>query len=188
MPRKTAKQPPLTPEQHALFASCLPACYHYAGTRAKAREDYDDLVSEAMAAVMRSARRFDPERKIKFCTYAIRSIHYAITNYYDKGTGKPSRLRLVSMMELPPSLSDHRATYQQDFGSDDDLAEQTRAVRRALRRIKPRYAVALRLRFFDGLTLLAMGEALGVSKERARQMVVQGLAALREEMGVVPCD
>ncbi len=40
--------------------------------------DYDDLVSEGIFGLVKAIQRFDPEKKIKFSTWASRCIKYAM--------------------------------------------------------------------------------------------------------------
>ena len=73
---------------------------------------------------------------------------------------------------------------------DDQLsrAEQERRVRRALSRLDDRARRVVEMRFgLDGdgaRTYQAIGDALGVTRERARQIVTAALSVLREALDV----
>ncbi|MDY3557726.1 RNA polymerase sigma factor RpoD/SigA [Gemmata sp. JC673] len=74
-----------------------------------------------------------------------------------------------------------------DSGSDADAAEQLRLVFEQLGRLNPRDADVLRLRFGlsgeEPKTLKEVGEALGLTKERVRQIESAALSALAAGLG-----
>lgn len=63
--------------------------------------------------------------------------------------------------------------------------EEVRDLKRALRQLKPRLRQVLWKRA-QGETLEAVGQKLGISRERARQLEVEGLHAIRRCLGLVP--
>lgn len=60
--------------------------------------------------------------------------------------------------------------------------EQVQLVRRALRKIPKRQAMAIRLTHLEGMTLRDAGVVMGVSKERVRQLRNFGIVALRKAL------
>ncbi len=52
-------------------------------------------------------------------------------------------------------------------------------IHRAMRELPPHYAEVIRLRFWDGLLLSEVGEKMGFTRERARQLMVKALERLK---------
>ena len=81
-----------------------------------------------------------------------------------------------SMLEM---LSESRdSSYLQDFESVE-RQQQTDALNDALGSLTAREAEVIRQRFFEDLTLGAIGKRLGVTTERIRQIEAKGLRKLR---------
>jgi hypothetical protein len=56
------------------------------------------------------------------------------------------------------------------------------AMRRAMQQIDPRMRLALHLRFYEKQKLREVGEQIGVTRERARQIILEGLAEVRNRI------
>ena len=82
----------------------------------------------------------------------------------------------VEAGECTDSLIPDRSMQAEEIVERD---EQVQLVRRALKRIPRRQAMAIRLTHLQGLTLQAAGVVMGVSKEWVRQLRNHGKAALR---------
>ena len=148
--------------------------------------DFGDLVSEGNMALMRSVDKFDCERGFKFSTYACR----AILKAFSRHGMKMSRYRQRFPMEFDPAFekSDHlantRAQNDQEcadevrhivLNNDADLSDVELAV------IEHRFGVGNEadepLR--RTLTLEQVGQIIGVTKERVRQIQNKALAKLK---------
>jgi len=81
--------------------------------------------------------------------------------------------------ELPPAMLaeiDYLPPHQDD---DVQLSEFREAIEERLKEFTPRQEKIIRMRFFEGMTYEAIGESLGVSRERIRQIEQGVLRALR---------
>jgi RNA polymerase sigma factor (sigma-70 family) len=67
-------------------------------------------------------------------------------------------------------------------GVPPDKVERTELVALALKAALPRQRMALRLRFWEGYTLREIAEVLGVNKQRAQQLVDEGIARARRAL------
>ena len=207
-----------------------------------------DLVQEGTVGLMEAAARFDPEREIRFSTYAtwwIRSAmqDYILRNWSVVRTGTTAahkslffnlrrlraqisgdfdgpmshgarellaqklgvRLKDVEVMEARLSASDRSLNavvadegdaQWQDFlacdaprpdeslEADNDGRVKTKLLADAMKTLTSREATIIAERRLgdDMVTLAALGERLGISKERVRQIENQALSKLRSAL------
>ena len=140
--------------------------------------DEDDLLSEAMYALTRAVDRFDPNKGYRFSTYACNVIWRSL-NRLGKRTGRYRLLFPVQndvSLEQPDKLPDSQTELyverlnhilDQNLGHLTDLESKI---------LKERFLINGR----SGLTLRQIGDVLGLSKERVRQIQKNALGKLRE--------
>lgn len=204
-----------------------------------------DLVQEGAIGLMEAGARFEPERDIRFSTYAswwirsamqdyvlrnwsivrtgttaahkslffnLRRLRAQIAGQYDGPLGLVARTMLatrlgvrvkdVEVMEARLSANDRslNATLSEDGEGEwqdfltcdapqpDELYEETNDSRvksallqDALGKLTPRELTIIKERRLgdDGVTLASLGDKLGISKERVRQIENQALSKLR---------
>jgi RNA polymerase sigma factor (sigma-70 family) len=148
--------------------------------------DFGDLVSEGNMALMRSVDKFDCERGFKFSTYACR----AILKAFSRHGMKMSKYRQRFPAEFDPAFekSDHlattRATHDQEcadevkhivMNNDADLSDVELAV------IEHRFGLGNDAEepARKTLTLEQVGQIIGVTKERVRQIQNKALAKIK---------
>jgi RNA polymerase sigma factor (sigma-70 family) len=156
----------------------------------------DELVAQAMPALVRAARDYDPSLAA-FSTLAVPRMVGSLRSYGEglrcgvRYAGRPDVQ--LSVLEAPwgddgraLEAADPRALPPDAAMEEGDEAAGTRALAlRALRLAGGRDGEVLRLRFLEDLTLEAAGRRLGLSKERVRQMEKRGLERARKALGVV---
>ena len=207
-----------------------------------------DLVSEGNVGLMQAAARFEPEREVRFSTYAswwIRSSiqDYVLRNWSIVRTGTTSaqkslffnlrRLRariadtgdgimsvenrewvanhigvpvrdvetMASRLsgsdrslnaplsidgdgEWQDMIADEAAIPEQLVMAEHDTARRRKWIAEALKTLNPRemHIISKRRLAEESMTLEALGEELGVSKERVRQIEHQALGKLRKAL------
>ncbi|MBQ8653630.1 MAG: sigma-70 family RNA polymerase sigma factor [Clostridia bacterium] len=100
-----------TPELMAqLVEGCLPLCRHIARRFSGQGVETEDLEQVAAMALMKAIQRFEPERGLKFTTYATPTIAGEVRNYIrDKGPAirmsRDSRSQLFRMQKLQDRLT-----------------------------------------------------------------------------------
>lgn len=207
-----------------------------------------DLVSEGNVGLMQAAARFEPEREVRFSTYAswwIRSSiqDYVLRNWSIVRTGTTSaqkslffnlrRLRariadtgdgimsvenrewvanhlgvpvrdvetMASRLsgsdrslnaplsidgdgEWQDMIADEAAIPEQLVMAEHDTAKRRKWIAEALKMLNPRemHIISKRRLAEESMTLEALGEELGVSKERVRQIEHQALGKLRKAL------
>lgn len=163
-----------------------------------------DLVNEGNLGLLRAAERFDPDRGVRFVTYAAWFVRQTILGALGRagraappvadgdGTGprRPRRAVVVSL-EAPPGpggrgtrLSE-RLEAPAAVGADRPVhrRERRRALETSLAFLPEREERVVRLFFgLDGAaprTLAGIGREMGVSRERVRQIKDRALDRLR---------
>ncbi len=137
----------------------------------------DECVSDFGYRVMlRCARSFDPE-KGKLSTLVYRAMGGAVAQWWAKQARRAAKGKFLS--------ADLMHEHGWDPSVDDAGVRRFEAGQTVgmllvrLGRLDDRKRLAVSLRYLEGKTLMAVGEAMGVGKERARQLVVAGLRAMR---------
>jgi RNA polymerase primary sigma factor len=145
--------------------------------------EWDDLRSESFLALVRAVEGFNPWRGFRFSTYACHAIVRALVHASRKST----RYRL----QFPAELE----TWREPAAQTDDWSELfVDRLRRALHEnqgeLTERETTVLAGRFPVGgglgRTLSEIGDALGLSKERVRQIQNSALGKLREVLEADP--
>ena len=151
--------------------------------------DFFELVSDGNISLIRAVEKFDSAHGIKFSTYA----YWAITNNFNRqfSAEKQRRGRFVTgHEELFEAATDTRGA---DLEQESDQRHKQVLVRRMLGRLDDRERRVLSSRYglggAEAQTLEQVGRALGVTKERARQIETRAREKLRrialeEELGV----
>jgi RNA polymerase sigma factor (sigma-70 family) len=166
----------------------------------------DEAVSAGNVGLVKAcnSHRFDPARG-RFSTFACQAIRreilqhatqYAapvrVPSYHDRSPRVGSTAKMRAYKEAA-----RRSRYfaggeadslpARDEGRRDDTEENVRLSQRLLCRLHDEdVRKALRLKFYAGLGLKEIGEYMGVSHERVRQLQHEGLAQLRAMMGLQP--
>lgn len=174
---------------------------HYMASSPDGLRSLDDLIQDGWLGVLTAWDEYDPARGMTFRTYATYRIRWAILNgareadrnmarlYVQKvrGRDKPENHFAVN----PDSLDDPQYSIMQLAADDSSAHEQTAAdesfkVMLAFIR-KPRIRWVLDQYYRACRTLNDIGIELGVSRERVRQLLVQGHDVIRiklERQGV----
>lgn len=173
--------PPLSPQQQALALSCLNLARKLAMRYARTL-GADEAVSVAHWALSTAAARYDPARGVKFTTYAgqrvkgyLRAAAFAAWQRRLRGGAVYPFTDLAGDLELGLDRPDGGA-------GPEDLAQGLEGARRLrgwLARLPARERAVVEGRFLCGQSLGEIGESLGVSKERVRQIQVQTIQRLR---------
>ncbi len=143
-------------------------------------ENFFELLSDGNMSLMRAVEKFDYSRGNKFSTYG----SWAIMKNFARSIPdeKNRRERFVTGNEELFDAAEDRRTDEQEVIA---AAEQATAkVNRLLEYLEPREREIIRLRAGleqgkEGMTLEKIGERLGITKERVRQLNVRAMKKLR---------
>lgn len=151
--------------------------------------DYAELISEGNMALLRSVDKFDIGRGFKFSTYACR----AILKSFSRVAMKIARYRGRFPVEFDPTLERSDYLEQQRIDHEAECVEEIRGIiRENTADLNPVEVTVLQARFalaqvqgLDGdgpKTLEEVGNLIGVTKERVRQIQNRALAKLRDKL------
>jgi RNA polymerase sigma factor (sigma-70 family) len=140
---------------------------------------FDEFISEGHLTVMRAVEKFDFSRGVKFSTYATWSVLNSF-NAMLKKQGNIQKRHVSDQSEgVADSLADHRVT----LSDEQSLQELRRTVGKLLQNLNVRERQIIEARFgFDAdkpPTLRELGEVMGVSKERVRQLQERAIHKLQ---------
>jgi RNA polymerase primary sigma factor len=143
-------------------------------------DNFFELLSDGNVSLLRAVEKFDYSRGNKFSTYA----SWAIMKNFARSIPEEKHRReryLTGHEELFEAAQDNRSDEHEIVAS----AEQaTHKVNRLLEYLDPRERQIIRLRAgldsgAEGMTLEKIGEQLGITKERVRQLNVRAMKKLR---------
>ena len=166
--------------------------------------DLDDLVAFGFGGLLEAEHRFDPDRGIRFQTFAYHRVRGAMLDGVRKMTDVPRRAHERHKMEAQrsptaaPSRLDKAfarvsasltgaTPIHGSYGAESPESallknESIGKVLGALSRLEPRQQTLVRGRYLEGRPLEDLARELGVSKSWASRLHTQALRQLREAL------
>lgn len=168
------------------------------------RGEIDDLIAFGFGGLLEAQRRFDPERGVRFQTFAYYRVRGAMLDGVRKMAGMPRRAheRLQESTDVTPTAAptgldraftrmsatlSTASVLQGSFGEESPEAallkhESIARLLRALPRLSPRQRVLVRGFYFEGRSIDGMAKELGISKSWASRLHRNALAELRSSL------
>jgi RNA polymerase sigma factor (sigma-70 family) len=152
--------------------------------------DFAEVVSEGNMALIRAVEKFNVDRGFKFSTYACR----AILKAFSRTALKSSRHKMRFPVEFEPDMEKSDWQDRRRGAVEEDCIDELKAiVSRNLAELSDVEATVIRRRFNweqeaeSPLTLEEVGQIIGVTKERVRQIQNKALTKIRSvlEEGVL---
>jgi RNA polymerase primary sigma factor len=176
----TAAENAVTHMREYLTRVNLPLVYStVARTRGRfSRIDWNEAVSEGQIGLMRAINGYDTSFGVKFSTYSVRIVLNCLMSAAQKRQKQTARLATV---EIPEQFSgDDGTTVAEDHELGFALETLKAVMNGNLARLTHVEQTVIRMRFGpEKVTLETVGEQIGVSKERIRQIQNAALAKLR---------
>jgi RNA polymerase primary sigma factor len=144
-------------------------------------DSFFDLVSDGNMSLIRAVEKFDYARGNKFSTYASWAIMKNFARTIPDEHKRRDRFRLADTELLQAAADRREDEYQRRLATSDRLAQ----VGSFLDRLDEREQTIIIRRYgldhrYEPQTLKEVGSALGVTKERVRQIEAKALEKLRE--------
>lgn len=139
-----------------------------------------DTFGDAMIGLMLAANCFDPSLGFKFSTFAWRVIRQNIVHGYMKRNRHARNNSATRVLFVDPDL----LVSQRDSGQPlepIDTEDLIAKMRSKISNLPPQYAKVL-LGRLDGNKLHEIGDEMGVTRERVRQIQVSATGMLRQMM------
>lgn len=146
-----------------------------------------DLISDGNMSLIRAVEKFDYSRKNRFSTYA----SWAIMKNYTRAISDEQRYhRKFVALENEANVEREEEVYD-PVEFERTQTRQQRRVAEVLKCLTPREQQIIIRRFgldrnYPPMTLKQVGEELGVTKERIRQIEILALSKLRQMNPVMP--
>ncbi len=163
--------------------------------------EVDDLIAFGFSGLLEAQHRFDPQRGVRFQTFAYHRVRGAMLDGVRKMSGLPRRAQdrrkadaQVAPTAAPSSLDKAFARIGASLtgpaplqGRYGDESPESRLLRSesvgelltALSRLSPRERLLIRRRYFEGCSLDEVARELGVSTSWASRLHTTALAKLR---------
>jgi RNA polymerase primary sigma factor len=142
-------------------------------------DNFFELLSDGNVSLIRAVEKFDYSRGNKFSTYA----SWAIRNNFARSIPEEEQRReryVTGHEELFEAAQDNRSNEQEVLNTQERKVHQ---VNRLLQYLEPREQQIIRMRhgldYNSGMTLEEIGQQLGITKERVRQLNVRILSKLQ---------
>ena len=147
--------------------------------------DFPEIVSEGNMALLRAVDKFNVDRGFKFSTYACR----AILKAFSRTAMKHSRHRTRFPVEFEPDMEQSDwIDKKRDVVEEDCIDELKQIVDRNLADLSDTEQTVIRRRFNwqqkdeSPMTLEEVGQIIGVTKERVRQIQNKALLKIKSVM------
>ena len=144
-------------------------------------DNFFELVSDGNMSLIRAAEKFDYARGNKFSTYASWAIMKNFARTIPDELRRRDRFR-TSQSEMFGATADGRSD---QFGQESAQTQREHQIEKILERLDDREQKIIVSRFGldytqEPLTLKEVGQEMGVTKERVRQIEARALAKLRD--------
>jgi RNA polymerase primary sigma factor len=145
------------------------------------RNSFDDLLSEGINCLIKAVEKFDFDRGFRFSTYATRAVRREVFRLVQRHHRDRSRFTTGSQEVLSQELTTETSTDRSESAwkkIDNSIGEMLSSLDE-----REQFIVQARYGFHDlgeKPTFQRLGEMLGVSKERVRQLEQRALNKLRE--------
>lgn len=186
----------LTEEELAIFMANRGLAHAYAIRVRQHNDSTDDLVQAACIGLMRAIRAHDPERgKLSTCaqwwmrqavdreraSWKMIAVPYYLRYTRHKQRTHTDAAETVLAASVVPIDFTFPAARVDDPETSAEAHDQVEALRRAIDALPPRSRFVVNARL-DGRRLEDIGEVVGVTKERVRQLYEQAVRELRTMM------
>jgi len=154
----------------------IPKIYNFILKRVGSVPDAEDITSIVFEKVVVNLGSFD-ETRASFTTWIYKIAVNSVTDFYrSKGRRKES------------SLDDDAAGAVADEGDELERADLYMVLIDLMKKLPPKYAEALSMRYFAGMRVQEVAVTLGITESAASKRILRGLEGLRQLAEGGPLD
>jgi RNA polymerase sigma-70 factor, ECF subfamily len=154
----------------------IPKIYNFILKRVGSVPDAEDITSIVFEKVVVNLGSFD-ETRASFTTWIYKIAANSVTDFYrSKGRRKES------------SLDDDAAGAVADEGDELERADLYMVLIDLMKKLPPKYAEALSMRYFAGMRVQEVAATLGITESAASKRILRGLEGLRQLAEGGPLD
>ncbi len=189
---KSAVARPLTDDEREDVAGWVALIAGVAIKQSKGLDGHDleDAIGEAFYFACKSVRTWD-SNKAKLCTHMGSAARFGAMAAHDEKVrsgfgGLKGRTTVASVIDAVPTKFELDEAIGFAGDAEPDPVELPREVQHAIANLPDRLRVAIEWRYKEGLPLHEVGLRMGVSKERARQVIEEALHRIRLDIRFHP--
>ena len=154
----------------------IPKIYNFILKRVGSVPDAEDITSIVFEKVVVNLGSFE-ETRASFTTWIYKIAANSVTDFYrSKGRRKES------------SLDDDAAGAVADEGDELERADLYMVLIDLMKKLPPKYAEALSMRYFAGMRVQEVAVTLGITESAASKRILRGLEGLRQLAEGGPLD
>jgi RNA polymerase sigma factor FliA len=135
-----------------------------------------DLISYGLVGLIGAIERFEPERGIKFETFAMTRIRGSIYALDELWTVSDSSGDQVSLLD---TIADEGAADPQEALASNEVKDR---LTEAIGSLPEREQLVVALYYYENLTLREIGEVLGVTESRVSQLHTKAVMRLKSHL------
>lgn len=182
-----------TKARDRLMNSMWPLVVQHANRRGRDEHEREEMIQNAAMGLMLAVQSFDLRRDVRFCTHAFGQVFGKTLRVFQDSELRRKRLPTASLYEPTGAVGKGREKVLLDTVPNEksDLPadgaaklEAKRNVERLLSTLDDRRGTAIRM-VMNGHTLDEVGKAIGVTRERARQLHLSGMEKLKIRAAVI---
>jgi len=136
--------------------------------------DKQELVAIGMEALIRAVDNYDMDRNIKFTTYLINCVNYAIKKYYTK----VKRHNIISLNDIPNDIIDSNGS---DLDKELIKAEEITFLKEQLSLLSDRDALIIKLYFYDNYSQEDIAAIVGVGRAQVSKIIKKILLQIKRK-------
>jgi RNA polymerase sporulation-specific sigma factor len=158
--------------------------YHVARKYLNSGEDVEDLAGIARIGMIKAIKSFDPNKEVKFATYATRCMTNEILMSFRKEKKHKSNISIEQLLSYDGEGNEMKLEDLLDSGEDilGEIVEREEIIRlrQAVEQLSGRDRVIIEEMYFKGKTQKQVSELLGLSQPHISRIEKKLLKKLRD--------
>lgn len=166
----------MTEEQNKLVTENLNLARKFAHDYSFSKQDYEDREAIAFESLCKASIHFNPDKDVKFSTYASSIIKRDLQKEITKENNRPDKI------SLDQSIADGLTI--EDTVGEEDFTEKISDpyLQNYINNFSPRVQDMFKMRFEENKTYSEIGEKYNITRSRVHQIMKDALQKLKERI------